>query len=52
LALLLALSRTSAPEHFKHQPKQAKADDKPKQQYRDFGLRMSLRRTFSCECRV
>ena len=35
------------PNDFEQQPNHAEADDKPEQEHRDFGLRLSLRRTFS-----
>jgi len=36
------------PNDFKQQAKHAEGDDKPEQPHRDFRLRLSLRRTFSC----
>jgi hypothetical protein len=35
------------PNDFEQQPNHAEADDKPEREHPDFGLRLSLRRTFS-----
>src|SRR5262249_13975904 len=40
------------PKDFKHQHKRAEGDDNTDQHYRDFGLRISLRLSFSSGCRV
>ena len=41
----LATVEIDPPNDFEQQPNHAEAEDKPEQEHRDFGLRLSLRRT-------